>query len=540
MMAKMYVDDAFNDLFPTHNNKIELWQSQKNLICTALFFEHRYNLSLSIEKQINELLIKYFEFININNAYNDIMNDFKFDIFDKKKILCFQDKVGQGKSYVALFMTYKKYDFFDEKINIIIVPYKLIKQWQTYINTIEINNYYVINTTKSLNNYIFIKNEDLILLISENFVIQFYNTFLNFENKYKILRCFVDEYDFIKNQNCIRNIFNVTRFNYVISSTLTCDGKFLALVNKENFVNKHTYPINYIRLSITTLLHLIQKLSVTDEEILKNYNISNYDTSSELFKYIFRHKQEKINELKSDLCEYLQTFLNKKNISKYNVMLQDENYSHIFTIYDELKNETSIDSTLYDQIQQELNNKNIVDRILLDECNICLAEIEEKTILLCCFNVTCCECIKKLKQCPYCRTILYTIPISKKLESKIDKLCELRFSMNSKIVILGNDYEIKNENLQKLSMKWFDNKNILILKGNSNTCNSIITKFKYSDNKNILYFPDLKSVCGLNLEFATDLILIGTIQENKKQQIIGRVQRFGRKSSLNLYYFDEI
>jgi SNF2 family DNA or RNA helicase len=41
---------------------------------------------------------------------------------------------------------------------------------------------------------------------------------------------------------------------------------------------------------------------------------------------------------------------------------------------------------------------------------------------------------------------------------------------------------------------------------------------------------------GLNLQFATDIILYHRFTQEFEEQIIGRAQRMGRKFKLNIYY----
>ncbi len=43
--------------------------------------------------------------------------------------------------------------------------------------------------------------------------------------------------------------------------------------------------------------------------------------------------------------------------------------------------------------------------------------------------------------------------------------------------------------------------------------------------------------CGMNLEFTTDLLILHYLDPLIESQVIGRAQRFGRKSKLNIYKF---
>lgn len=544
----MLADDKYEHLLPkvTEQFNIKLWQNQKNLITYLLNLENIFIEMGNIKNNILALANKY---IDIHKSisvmpYHDkkFIDEIRYSISKVKKIMCICDDVGQGKSYIALTISCQKYDAFEQKLNIIIVPFKLIKQWKTYINNLKVLKYYVINTTKSLNDYTY-ENEDIsILLVSDAFISKVYTQKFNKYNTKIFLRCFVDEYDFVekKYKNRIEEIFEISKFNYIISSTYICNPPFVPISNDKKYINIHEYPIKYHIIKINTFLKLFEKLSVDDLKILENYDISNYDNSDELFQNIFKTKQDKISNLKKDLLDYIKT-IDYRILNKYHI--QNVDFKNVLEIFELIKYEKNIENDIYDKIISEINNKNIVNRLISNECNICLMDDKEKIILLCCCNWVCSTCIEQIAICPYCRKDIKmsanTNNMKFKTETKIDKLTKLNFENDSKIVILGNDQEIKMENLQKMSLKWFKNTNIILLKGNSNICNKKIDDFKNDPNNNILYFPDLKSVCGFNLEFVTDLILIGSINSSKKQQIVGRVQRIGRTKPLNIYQFDE-
>ena len=72
------------------------------------------------------------------------------------------------------------------------------------------------------------------------------------------------------------------------------------------------------------------------------------------------------------------------------------------------------------------------------------------------------------------------------------------------------------------------------LKGTSSVIAKTIAKYKEGDT-NILLLNSTYFGSGINLENTTDLFMFHRMKDNIDQQVIGRAQRPGRKTSLNLY-----
>jgi SNF2 family DNA or RNA helicase len=89
------------------------------------------------------------------------------------------------------------------------------------------------------------------------------------------------------------------------------------------------------------------------------------------------------------------------------------------------------------------------------------------------------------------------------------------------------------------------NKNNLTIRqltGNIQTKNKILEDFKKGD-LNVLYLPAYESGSGLNLIEVTDMVLYHKMPSGIEDQVIGRCQRLGRSSPLNLwkiYYENEV
>jgi hypothetical protein len=75
-----------------------------------------------------------------------------------------------------------------------------------------------------------------------------------------------------------------------------------------------------------------------------------------------------------------------------------------------------------------------------------------------------------------------------------------------------------------------------ILKGNPNTINSIIKR--YTNHKIDVLLLNMKyCASGINLEMSDNIYIMNVLDSNTETQIIGRVNRIGKKNQLNVFYF---
>lgn len=79
--------------------------------------------------------------------------------------------------------------------------------------------------------------------------------------------------------------------------------------------------------------------------------------------------------------------------------------------------------------------------------------------------------------------------------------------------------------------------------GNIKDLDNILDQFKNNPKIKILLIDDTSFGVGLNIEYASDIIFFNYINSNVKEQLIGRAQRLGRTTKLNIWellYSNEI
>ena len=73
------------------------------------------------------------------------------------------------------------------------------------------------------------------------------------------------------------------------------------------------------------------------------------------------------------------------------------------------------------------------------------------------------------------------------------------------------------------------------IKGTGSSVNNTIKMYKDTDDLNCLLLNSTNAGAGLNLENTTDLVLYHNMSSEVSIQVVGRAQRPGRTSPLNIY-----
>lgn len=486
-------------------------------------------------------------------------------------------------------------DFRVENTNLIVCPTSCVRQWTTYINTFYENRMSSFKVTRINHFQEFVnKNKvyDIILVNSTNYsrIAKYYN-----ENRIKINRVIFDEVD---NANTPGAKKIEANFYWLLSATY--ENILYPFPRYETYYDDFGYKKYYTlstgilqNIFVKDIFLNVLKLNSSDVEAIHNnlivknedrYVKASFDVP-ELMKTIIKCKAPLVlNVLNGLTSENVIKCLNAGDMNTAIKELKIRNVNtetHIIDIImrnlkDELRNKQLIlkctqemwfDSTetqteriqaLKDQIQ------NIEDKIetllqrLVDNsmCSICYLEIDDgKIITPCCKNSFCLACLVKWTQyknnCPTCRhnpfnldemfVIRPDINIVNnnhiKTEELLDKFVEFEkiiVKMNTKKckVLIFSEY---NDTLEKIEKILCNNKiNSLTLQDKG--INSKIDKYKTDENFNILLINSRYFGCGINLELTTDIILFHKFDTSLEKQVLGRAQRPGRKSPLNVWY----
>jgi hypothetical protein len=532
----------------------------------------------------------------------------------KSNIGIIADKVGSGKSYSILGLlamnkkplvkfkhtnTYGLHNINVElkdrtsneikfDVNIIVTPHSLIKQWEVYIKSVNKNNsYYVVNTTKSLNQLQDKLSRVHIILVSGTFYKKL-QEHIQGEN-YSVNRVIFDEVDSMNTPSAkhinanfywfvsasYKNILNPNaRYNfeyrnwensYMVSSGIsnnvyaksifmtfykTKNGLINRLVDKIVMKNDDEYVDKSFALPdmnkriirckdsglisiLNGVVHsnIINCLNAGDIPGAVSYvNQENVDTESNIINAVIQGLRIKLNNCNVKLRTIEETiFINAENKLNKIGKLETERKS--------IENKIKL-------IEDRINE--------CDMCVVCMDKQNTKTITKCCNNSFCFECLtswlKKNPSCPLCKTTLNiendlfivdnekpdSTTVTDKIEPPTKTQCLNKLLSNitseSKVLIFSEYDHSFNDIISTLNTL-----NIKHAKLKGNGINKSINAYKNSDLQVLLVNSNAYG-SGLNLENTSDIILFHKFDTDIETQIIGRAQRPGRKSPLNVSY----
>lgn len=183
-------------------------------------------------------------------------------------------------------------------------------------------------------------------------------------------------------------------------------------------------------------------------------------------------------------------------------------------------------------------------------CPVCMGDIEGDPVLLnCCGTMFCLTCLiaasKGKHMCLFCMQsvdknaihIIKNNVVNKNLDkqkqhkrNKIDELLEIISCAKGGVLVFANFNKTFTKIKNVIDEQLIANN---ILKGNS--IGETLKKFKSGQIK-VLMLNASNFGSGLNLEMATDVVIYHRFTKEIEEQVIGRAQRMGRKTNLNVHY----
>lgn len=201
--------------------------------------------------------------------------------------------------------------------------------------------------------------------------------------------------------------------------------------------------------------------------------------------------------------------------------------------------------------ERDRKMKNIQDRlsnISEKTCPVCLDIVRFPSVVGCCENVFCTECILesyiRSKTCPTCRsklsvksiTMVYTnIECNRKKNKLQEDTCiemiKAGIKYHRKYIVYGSPETnvALDKFIRQLDIPYRE------LIGTENAVNSIIDQFN-REVFHVLVINPKRVIRGINLTCTTDIVFFGEEPEMEQRQLIGTCLRIGRKEPLNVHY----
>ena len=486
------------------------------------------------------------------------------------------DKPGSGKTFVILSLilcdTIKEPNVHS---NIIVVPLNIYNQWldaiHSFTDKLSVKTYTSYEDITDLYYTHDLEQSDIILTTT-----LYYNLVSDTLNAagINVKRVFIDEVDSVDNMLTKKINGDIVwmvsaSYSYERTKNLnkTFDSKVLDLGKpksehnftcqcEEEFVNKSfgvPSPVTHNYICRSSFLDLMLKDVLDDKEL--------HAAHASDFSLIKRYTYQSVAKDDKEAVIFLLKDMNM-TIESEEVKLQD---------YLQKKNKLSM--------TEKLNKQECIDliKICSDKLNLLVSKIqglhlcigcmeqldegEEQYQSSCCNKRMCKKCIDKWYShtlyCSYCRKKpdrdSHDIILPSKTNDDV-KLMSTEYTQHDKMetlfdlltcktgnkVILFSDYS-KIFTQVRNSLKYYKIPHVELDAGNISEMNKVIDEYKNGSARILLSNSSFYG-CGMNLENTDDIIFYHTTNKEMYKQVIGRAQRPGRKSTLqihNLLYVSE-
>lgn len=578
----MSIERKYNYMF-ANDKKIEqpeditikLMDHQRTIVCGMIKRENNGFVSIFPEDKTLILRFSLLGARDVDRENTDLFTHTNLKI--NSNIAIFGDKVGSGKSISILSLILLRQNppsfehitygsqylyitdmtkFINVKENLIIVPHKLIFQWEKYISYFPTLNIFICHNDKKLNEIDHNKlNKYNIILISSKIYNNFFDKFINV----KWSRIVIDEADNITfkkntlfNSHFIwlissnpSNLYSNQSISSLTSGTNNILLEYLTFCNDNKYIdqscnlpvpNRYSIlcdkPAEILTIGTTLpkqILNLVNLGKIHDVVKILNCNAG---TTDNICQSVTGYIKMEIN------------FINKKIEKINNDIIKTDEHSDIYNELILKKNKLTYELKRYhDRLESTIKKVMDVDK---DTCPICFNAFNEPIIINCCNNIFCIECIMQNlihgnTTCPFCKEQIDTKNInliSENVKNDV-KICNdkitvllglLRESNKKKFVIFSeclDSFELIQIYLEAEGIK------SSVLMGNSLQIKKTLNDFDKGVVQVILLNKKYPGT-GLNLEMATDLIIYHRF--DNEDQVIGRAQRYGRNEPLNVYY----
>lgn len=454
-----------------------------------------------------------------------------------------------------------------KKINttVVLTSLSVFSQWESELKKTKLKY----NMIKSRNNMSDVEKYDVVVL-----TITMYKSFTEYYNNHMFKRFVYDEMDsaYVPAMTAPK-----AEFTWLISATYE---KVLEEIKNWRHFLKRTFS-NGHSLDQYDIHHVIQKLTIKSPQKLLDLckieykcNIIHYNVKSSA---VVRHFE---GYLDSEIIEMIESgnvndaiqrlggdhsdssiaeVMRKRALSKVNE-------ATIALKVFKLKNPNALPSNerlldLEERIkraQGALDNiEERIESMKNEDCPVCYEEIKTPTLLNCCQNVACAQCITtcvvKMKSCPFCRTANPALTSFNNQsdeknegnegnggieEKKYNEIENDKYDIVSKIISNGKKVLLFSSHDDYFStiVEYLKMNNIscATVKGHSSHRDKMIDSYMNGDTK-VLILNSRMNGAGLNLQKTTDIVLWHSMGPEITQQIIGRAFRIGLDHDVNIH-----
>lgn len=441
------------------------------------------------------------------------------------------------------------------KTNLIVCPVSVMKQWSEYLSKAPSLSVFEISTRKHVHNFE-VGKHDVVLLNSTKF-----NEVIDIAGENTVWKRFIfDEaasitipsmrninfgfmwlvtatYDYIysikgNGHNFLRNFIRSIPYNFLEHFVVKNNDDFI----RESFYMPPVETITHQCINPSVLRILRNHIDDETHTMISAGNIKgaitklggNIFSTTNLIEIVKKRKAEKITSCQQSL-EFWEKRDNKKE--------SDQWRERLVALEAEMR-----------EIEDKYKN------MLKDDCSICYDKLTNHTMVSCCQNIFCGNCIMKWLQtnhnCPLCRHVIKPVDLSfiknendneddkNKLKNKKDVVIDIInncVAANRK-VILFSSYD---ETFDIIRSQLYEHKiDFAELSGHRSVRESKLENFMKGE-LSVIFLNSRFNGAGINLQIADDIILYHKMAEGLRKQVLGRALRIGRTDPLLVHEFND-
>jgi len=447
------------------------------------------------------------------------------------------------------------------KTNLIVCSVSLMKQWKEYFSKAPSLSVYEISTRKHIHDYE-IGKHDVLLLSSTRF-----NEVMDIVGENYVWKRFIFDEAASTHIPRMRNVY----FGFMWLITATYDYIYNIKGNGSNFL------VSFIRgIPYSFLNHFVIKNS--EQFIKESFDMPPVVTQTHqcinprILTILRNHIDDETHtmisagNIKGAIAKLGGNIYSTTNLIDIIKKRKEEkiiNCKQSITFWERRENKKEVDQwkerlVLFENEMKEIEDK--YQNMLKDDCSICYDKITNHTMVSCCQNIFCGNCIMKWLQtnhntCPLCRYVLKPVDLSfigdkdegddvkeekceEKLKTKKDTVMDIIkdcVQKNRKVILFSSydeTFDIIRNDLDENNIDFAE------LSGQRSVRESKLEKF-VSGRINVIFLNSRFNGAGINLEVADDIILYHRMTEGIRKQVLGRALRIGRKESLIVHEFND-
>jgi SNF2 family DNA or RNA helicase len=441
------------------------------------------------------------------------------------------------------------------KTNLIVCPVSVMKQWSEYLSKAPSLSVFEISTRKHVHNFE-VGKHDVVLLNSTKF-----NEVIDIAGENTVWKRFIfDEaasitipsmrninfgfmwlvtatYDYIysikgNGHNFLRNFIRSIPYNFLEHFVVKNNDDFI----RESFYMPPVETITHQCINPSVLRILRNHIDDETHTMISAGNIKgaitklggNIFSTTNLIEIVKKRKAEKITSCQQSL-EFWEKRDNKKE--------SDQWRERLVALEAEMR-----------EIEDKYKN------MLKDDCSICYDKLTNHTMVSCCQNIFCGNCIMKWLQtnhnCPLCRHVIKPVDLSfiknendneddkNKLKNKKDVVIDIinNCVATNRKVILFSSYD---ETFDIIRSQLYEHKiDFAELSGHRSVRESKLENFMKGE-LSVIFLNSRFNGAGINLQIADDIILYHKMAEGLRKQVLGRALRIGRTDPLLVHEFND-